>query len=43
MFPAVPVSLYIGIALLLNFRLYLFDNNNTRLQIGQKVIFLGGE
>ena len=28
---------------LLNFKLYLFYNNNTWLQIGHKVILLGGE
>ena len=27
----------------LNFKLYLFYNNNTRLQIGHEVILLGGE
>ena len=26
-----------------NFKLYLFYNNNTRLQIGHEVILLGGE
>ena len=28
---------------LLNFKLYLFYNNKTRLQIGHEVIFLAGE
>ena len=27
----------------LNFKLYLFYNNNIRLQIGHEVILLGGE
>ena len=26
-----------------NFKLYLFYNNNTQLQIGHEVILLGGE
>ena len=29
--------------IVLNFKLDLFYNNNTRLQIGQEVILLGGE
>ena len=28
---------------IINFKLYLFYNNNTRLQIGHEVILLGGE
>ena len=40
------VECYASIVLLgtfFNFKLYLFHNNNTQLQIGHEVILLGGD